>query len=350
MKITDNSLAGSANSQELASVKSPDSLFSKAGQGNGAKQFSTPARLKGVSIVGAQSQLKGLSLFWTSCFSIVIHVVAPVIISITLLLGALFLSWLFQFDLFKNWFVQKPPVTKTIEFMLVEDQKSAPPKVKKRNGSFNQLAGGENNKKRPVKASLNNSLKTSEKATQKRQKITLPTPQTQQSSPPLKPPSASKLPGLLQPKVATQPLYQDENSSDVRKIEALQRPSAGDDLRQTMEVSNPEKGAGKLPGVDVTQDNVMGPFMSELEQKIKKNWFPPRGTKNRRILVLFYIARDGTVLHTEIRESSGSEKADEAAILAVKAAEPFLNFPAQVNQDVLPVQFSFDYNVLNNRK
>ncbi|MGJ8505953.1 TonB family protein, partial [Glaesserella parasuis] len=89
-----------------------------------------------------------------------------------------------------------------------------------------------------------------------------------------------------------------------------------------------------------------GPFMADLERRIKKNWLPPRGSESRKVMLLFYIARDGRVVRIDTKVSSGDADADRAAIEAVRAAAPFQAFPPQVKEEVLPVEFSFDYNVL----
>jgi TonB family protein len=67
------------------------------------------------------------------------------------------------------------------------------------------------------------------------------------------------------------------------------------------------------------------------------------------VKLLFYLARDGHVVKIETRKTSGDEDADQAAIAAIRASAPFMPFPPQVREDILPVEFTFDYNVLNPR-
>lgn len=91
-----------------------------------------------------------------------------------------------------------------------------------------------------------------------------------------------------------------------------------------------------------------GPYMNELQLSIKKNWNPPSGDKSKRVILLFSIARNGELLNVKVYKSSGSLRADNAAIEAVKATAPFKPLPIDFNDNSVDIQFSFDYNVFSN--
>ena len=118
---------------------------------------------------------------------------------------------------------------------------------------------------------------------------------------------------------------------------------------QPASAGNPQEGKAKDVGVDVAQDVDYGPFMADLQKRISRNWIPPRGMESRKVLLLFYVQRDGKVVKVEVEKSSGDQAADRSAIEAVQVSAPFMALPPQIKEDLLPVEFTFDYNVLNPR-
>lgn len=89
------------------------------------------------------------------------------------------------------------------------------------------------------------------------------------------------------------------------------------------------------------------PYMQNLESKIKENWMPPKGEESRKVQVYFKILRNGQIENVRIGKNSGMELADQAGLRAVKAAAPFQSLPVGAPRSV-DIQFSFDYNVLEN--
>lgn len=85
-------------------------------------------------------------------------------------------------------------------------------------------------------------------------------------------------------------------------------------------------------------------YMNKLQRRIKSNWHPPKGKETKRAVVVFKVARDGTVPILKIYKPSGVADVDAAAISAVKAAAPFEPLPKGAPNDV-DVEFAFDYNV-----
>lgn len=85
-------------------------------------------------------------------------------------------------------------------------------------------------------------------------------------------------------------------------------------------------------------------YLAEMEKKIKKAWFPPRGSESKKIIVKFKLNRQGEVQTVRLGSSSGVAMADEAATTAVKNAGPFGTLP-KGSDDIVDIRFTFDYNV-----
>lgn len=93
-----------------------------------------------------------------------------------------------------------------------------------------------------------------------------------------------------------------------------------------------------------------GPYMADLQKRVKRAWFPPRSGMTDRVKLVWKIHTDGNVSNIEITSHGDSPKADQAAIEAIKKAAPFPKLPKGAPENV-DVEFTFDYNVFkgNNR-
>lgn len=111
-------------------------------------------------------------------------------------------------------------------------------------------------------------------------------------------------------------------------------------------VGNPGPGnPNGRPGIDAIREPDFGPYMRELQRRIKMNWDPPKGNESKRVVLLFKIAKDGRLLSCSVFKSSGLPSADKAAINAVQATAPFRPLPAEYKNSSIDIQFTFDYNV-----
>lgn len=111
-------------------------------------------------------------------------------------------------------------------------------------------------------------------------------------------------------------------------------------------VGNPGGGGG-APGIDALREPDFGPYMRELQRRIKLNWDPPKGNESKRVVLLFKIARDGRLLSCKVQKSSGMPSADQAALKAVELTAPFRPLPGDFKGQSIDIQFTFDYNVFN---
>ena len=119
----------------------------------------------------------------------------------------------------------------------------------------------------------------------------------------------------------------------------LSRGSSG-----TGNLGNPGGGGG-APGIDALREPDFGPYMRELQRRIKLNWDPPKGNESKRVVLLFKIAKDGRLLSCRVHKSSGLPSADQAALKAVELTAPFRPLPADFKGQSIDIQFTFDYNV-----
>lgn len=112
---------------------------------------------------------------------------------------------------------------------------------------------------------------------------------------------------------------------------------------------NPGGGGGR-PGIDAIREPDFGPYMRDLQRRIKMNWDPPKGNESKRVVLLFKIAKDGRLLSCSVFKSSGLQNADKAAINAVHLAAPFRPLPPEFKGQSIDIQFTFDYNVFGPTK
>lgn len=99
------------------------------------------------------------------------------------------------------------------------------------------------------------------------------------------------------------------------------------------------------PGIDAIREPDFGPYMRELQRRIKMNWDPPKGNESKRVVLLFKIAKDGRLLSCNVYKSSGLPSCDSAAINAVQSTAPFRPLPPEFKGESIDIHFTFDYNV-----
>lgn len=111
-------------------------------------------------------------------------------------------------------------------------------------------------------------------------------------------------------------------------------------------VGNPGGGGG-APGIDALREPDFGPYMRELQNRIKRNWEPPKGNESKTVVLLFKIAKDGRLLSCRVSRSSGLQTADSAALRAVELTAPFRPLPPDFKGQSIDIQFTFDYRVFS---
>ncbi len=88
-----------------------------------------------------------------------------------------------------------------------------------------------------------------------------------------------------------------------------------------------------------------GPYMRELQRRIKLNWQPPKEKVSQSVVTIFSIDKSGELLNERILKSSGNEEYDNIALQTLRSSAPFRPLPAKFTGNKVDVQFTFDYNV-----
>lgn len=138
-----------------------------------------------------------------------------------------------------------------------------------------------------------------------------------------------------------------ESGPSLAVAPSVPRPSAGSGGGGGGEGSegNPDRGAKPgRPSLAAQKDVDFGPYMADLQRRIKRAWFPPKGNESKRVSVVFKIHSNGTMSNLRLAGGSGLAIADQAALKAVQNAAPFRPLPDGAPSDV-DIQFTFDYNV-----
>lgn len=353
-----------------------------------ARKPATHGRM--IGLVRTESNLKELPIDRAVTMSTIAHVVGPFAAWLIVTLIFLLVLWLANIDLWKMLFPPQPDKKPDMVFALVQDTQAQKPKNAKMRGQFNQQAGGENDPNKPLAPperpapqakAAKQPAKPEVKKTpppqpqskpQPQQKPTPPQPKPQPKQPEAKKPpmpQPSFKPTIPMPSVSRQQQAPKAMNTPTGPVTSASRPTPASNgtpapvqiaSQGAMAMASPNsKGAtsgnaqgGKNPraGVDVEADIDYGPFMADLERRIKRNWVPPRDSRSKRVQVKFWVQRDGRLAKVMVQKSSGDSLADSAATRAVEVSAPFKAIPPQVKEDVLEIEFTFDYNVFNSAK
>lgn len=302
----------------------------------------------------------GISLQRATVISLLVHIVGPIGLAIVTGVLLLLLSWLLHFN-FWDWFRAKHP-PHDLEFVLIEDTQAKRPIKPLFKGTFNQQAGGKKQPQLPVRPSESPAPAPASTTQPTSQPTKAQTPTTTSPATPDKQPEASaKAPQTNKPP-GDQPMTAQKQTTDSPPAKTQTTPSdnqataspTSSNSKQGAATddsfNNPQGGDAVKPGVDVAEDVDFGPFMADMERRIKRNWVPPRGSERRKVKLLFYLLRDGRLSKVEVVGESKDPEAERAAIAAVEASSPFMPLPPTLKEDVLPIEFTFDYNVLNPKK
>lgn len=310
---------------------------------------------------------------------------------------AAILGWLFIhllvlilafFGITLDLFKKPEPKIKDIEFVLVNKPEKPPVnKNTKLRSDRNSRAGGKHDPTRkesdpepvtsaskPQPATPPPKPKAATKTAPKPQPAPKPVPQapkvpprpvpsSKPSAPKISPPNpfsvpvpVAKMPKTAAPKiggpVTSGPIGASAPSSEPAPIMSS-GSSGANTIRKSSGYSigggnpgNPSPGnPSGSPGIDALKEPDFGPYMRELQRRIKRRWNPPRGNESKRVVLLFKVSKDGRLLSLKVHTSSGVPSADQAALDAVKQTAPFRPLPPEYRGNDIDIQFTFDYNV-----
>lgn len=100
-------------------------------------------------------------------------------------------------------------------------------------------------------------------------------------------------------------------------------------------------------GIDAIKEPDFGPFMADVKRRIKRYWNPPKSGDSRTVVLIFTVAKDGSLLANRIQRSSGNPESDRAAKAAVEISAPFRSLPPEWKQRSVDIEFTFDYNSIS---
>ena len=86
-------------------------------------------------------------------------------------------------------------------------------------------------------------------------------------------------------------------------------------------------------------------YMVSVHEKIGKMWTPPDTLETGHAIVVFKIDRNGEIISSEIKESSGNEVFDRCALEAVNSSAPYGDFPAASGRNSITIMYNFDSSV-----
>ena len=82
-------------------------------------------------------------------------------------------------------------------------------------------------------------------------------------------------------------------------------------------------------------------YYNAIWKKIKDSWVLPSDSKDLLTILVIKIDKDGKIKKIKIEKSSKSEYYDQAAIRAVRKAEPYPKIEEYMNQDFFEVGIRF---------
>ncbi len=272
-------------------------------------------------------------------------------------------------------FDRPEPKVRDIEFVLVDNPEQAPINKKtKYRADRNTRAGGKHDKKRKVsepkpaaakskpqprktptqpKAKRPNAPKHTPVPPRPKTKATMPKPR-------IKPPNSfpvpvpmAKTPRTLMPKAGPSTSAPMGTTSPSKAPSPIMSSSSSFNNQRASGYStgggrpgNPGPGnPNGRPGIDALKEPDFGPYMRDLQRRIKRNWDPPKGNESKRVVLMFRVSRDGRLLDVKVQNSSSVVSADRAAIAAVELTAPFRPLPPEYKGNDIEIQFTFDYNV-----
>jgi len=100
------------------------------------------------------------------------------------------------------------------------------------------------------------------------------------------------------------------------------------------------------PAQKISVQEEFGDYMSIVRDKISKSWTPPDIVEVGHATVVFKLDRNGNVISSYIRESSGNKLYDESALNSIHKASPYADFPANASREYITIQYSFDSSIV----
>lgn len=111
------------------------------------------------------------------------------------------------------------------------------------------------------------------------------------------------------------------------------------------QIANANRDASGSASFDAQQDVDLGPYLSELWQRVRRYWHPDNPGSNHHTVVGFSVNRDGQISNLRVLKTSGSTVTDDEAIAAIRQAAPFAALPSNFPRERLNLEFAFNIYV-----
>ena len=164
--------------------------------------------------------------------------------------------------------------------------------------------------------------------------------------------------GTAQPNPANAPPPADLGSKPAPTSPAVQAPPAGGGLANALKnlsqylqdgnFDNQQGGQGeRLPDIQFDSKGVeFGPWLRRFVQTVKRNWNVPAAMfQSGRVVIQFYVLRNGTITELKIVSRSPYVSYDNAAFNALKNSSPVLPLPQEYPDDRAFFTVTFYYDV-----
>jgi TonB family protein len=94
-----------------------------------------------------------------------------------------------------------------------------------------------------------------------------------------------------------------------------------------------------------------GPWLRRFVAQVKRNWYVPQAawTLKGRVIIQFYVLKDGTILDIRVVQPAGVEGFNVAAFNALKMSNPTAALPTEYPSDRVFFTVTFHYNEGNDR-
>ena len=86
-----------------------------------------------------------------------------------------------------------------------------------------------------------------------------------------------------------------------------------------------------------------GTYLPQFEKQVVKYWNPPKLHKNYNVLTYIVLNKEGQVVKRSIVKSSGVKQLDNSALKAIDDGAPYQKFPKEYDDDIINIQFTFNY-------
>lgn len=90
-----------------------------------------------------------------------------------------------------------------------------------------------------------------------------------------------------------------------------------------------------------------GDYMTKVQDKISKTWTPPDVLESGHAIVIFQVDKNGNVISSQVKKSSGNRVYDESALNSIQKAAPYDQFHDNASREYITVMYSFDSSIIS---